>query len=58
VNWPVGFWGLWYPDAAEVVVVGSIGYAEVMVAGGEGYYCCVVEVVAEVGWRQADVASD
>jgi hypothetical protein len=51
-----------------VVVVGSIGYVEVVVANDEGY-CCVAEVgvggeecgcvvVAEVGWHQADAASD
>jgi hypothetical protein len=31
----VGFWGLWCPHVLEVVVVGSIGYVEVMVADDE-----------------------
>jgi hypothetical protein len=46
-GWPVGFWGLWCPSVVEVVVVvGRIGYAEVMVADDEGY-CYVVEVLVD-----------
>jgi hypothetical protein len=44
----VDFWGLWCPDVAEVgaVVVGRIGYVEVMMVGGEGH-CYVVEGVVD-----------
>jgi hypothetical protein len=45
-GWLAEFWDPWYPGVAEVVVVvGRIGYAEVIVADDEGC-CCVVEVVA------------
>jgi hypothetical protein len=45
-GWPTGFWGMWCPDVVGVgaVVVERIGYAKVMVVGGEGY-CYEVE-----GW--------
>jgi hypothetical protein len=44
-GWLADFWDPWCPSVAEVVVVvGRIGYAEVMVTDDEGC-CCVVEVV-------------
>jgi hypothetical protein len=45
-GWPMGFWGLWCPDVAEVVVVGRIDYAEVIVADDAGY-CYVAKVVVD-----------
>jgi hypothetical protein len=42
----MGFWGLWCPDVAEVVVVGRIDYAEVIVADDAGY-CYVAAVVVD-----------